>query len=390
MRRGVHLTGARQCGKTTLVKSLPLGNVRFASLDVEGQYHAANDDPIGFVERSTGETLAIDEIQKVPRLLEAIKIRVDDDDERGQYLLTGSSNLRFAKSVRDSLAGRFQTIRLRTLSEGEVHSGVGDFLQRALALDFPATITGWGKRDVLRVAFRGGYPEARQLSAADGAEWYRGYLKDLLVKDIRDVTEIRKLNALGIVADWVFAHSSKFFELNDLCAKAALTKETVATYLSALQSLYIVDCLKPWAGSDYSRLGKRNKYFAADSGFLGNILGWSEDDVYLQDDASGKLVETWVYHELAALVDCHSGFELSHYRDSDKREIDFIVEDAKATVGIEVKSGSVVSGNDFTQLKWFASHLARKRFVGVVLYSGDTTLRFGDGFLAVPLGGLTL
>jgi len=389
-RRGVHLTGARQCGKTTLVRSIADETMRLVSLDEDAYFNAARDDPYGFVMRGDGETLVIDEVQKVPALLNAIKRRLDDDDTRGQYLLTGSSNLLFAKEVKDSLAGRLRTIRLRTLTEGEVRSGKGDFIQRALVADFPAEIPGWGKRDVLHLAYVGGYPEARQLDSDELREWYRGYLNDLLVKDIRDITEIRKIDALRVVSDWLIAHSSKYFESNELCARAGLSKETLDNYLSALQALYVFDRVKPWSGSDYARLGKRGKWFAADSGFLGNVLGWNEDEVYYQDDACGKLVETWAYHELASLVDLHPEFTLTQYRDSDRHEIDFMLDNADVTIGIEVKAGSVASAADFRSMKWFASTLSRKRFVGIVLYSGHSVLRFGDGFHAVPFGALAL
>ena len=132
-RRVVHLTGARQTGKTTLAKSLGLERSRHVTLDKALYLKAAQDDASGFLGRSSGETLIIDEVQKVPALLDEIKIRVDENGERGQYLLTGSANLRFAKAIKDSLAGRMRTVRLRTLTSGEIALGTGDFLSRAFA-----------------------------------------------------------------------------------------------------------------------------------------------------------------------------------------------------------------------------------------------------------------
>jgi len=152
-RRGVHLTGARQCGKTTLSVSLSGIDFRYLSLDVPALRHAAVADPDGFIARPDGKTLVVDEVQKAPEILDAIKIRLDRDGSKGQYLLTGSSSLRFAKMVKDSLAGRLATIRLRTLALGELKGGSGNFLKRAFLRDFTGGFDQLDKRMVIHLAF---------------------------------------------------------------------------------------------------------------------------------------------------------------------------------------------------------------------------------------------
>ena len=389
-RRGVHLTGARQCGKSTLAEFVADGQMRHLTLDESIYLKAAKDDPMTFVDRRDGRTLVIDEVQKAPELLNAIKVKVDHDNSRGQYLITGSSNLHFVKEVSDSLAGRLGRMRLRTVTLGELKDGAGDFLQRAFDRDFPQTLDKFDKRDVIHCVFCGGYPEPLEFSDRSRKAWYREYLDDLLRKDIRDVTEIRKLDSLRKVAHWLLVYSSKFFEMKDMCAASGIGKETADTYLSALMALYVFDGVPPWSNSDYAKLGKRTKYYAADAGLLANLLGWNEDSAYYDDDVCGKLVETWAYHEVAALVDMWPEYELTQYRDSDKREIDFLVNGADGQIlGIEVKSGTVGEG-DFRHLKWFATHLARSRFTGVVLYSGRDVLSFGNDMFAVPLSALAL
>ena len=389
-RRGVHMTGARQCGKSTLAEFVADGQMRHLTLDESIYLKAAKDDPMTFVDRRDGRTLVIDEVQKAPELLNAIKVKVDHDNSRGQYLITGSSNLHFVKEVSDSLAGRLGRVRLRTMTLGELKGGAGDFLQRAFARDFPQTLDKFDKRAVIHCAFCGGYPEPLEFSVRSRKAWYREYLDDLLRKDIRDMTEIRKLDSLRKVAHWLLAYSSKFFEMKDMCAASGIGKETADTYLSALMALYVFDGVSPWSDSDYAKLGKRTKYYAADAGLTANLLGWDEDSAYYDDDVCGKLVETWAYHEIAALVDMWPEYELAQYRDSDKREIDFLVKGADGQLlGIEVKSGTVGEG-DFKHLKWFATHLARSRFTGVVLYSGRDVLSFGNDMFAVPLSALAI
>ena len=137
------------------------------------------------------------------------------------------------------------------------------------------------------------------------------------------------------------------------------------------------------------RIGKRAKWIVSDTGLMSSILKWNEDAVFDEPTQNGKLVESWVYHELAAQADLHGGYEITQYRDKDKREIDFLVEnDVGALLGVEVKAGALVGEDDFRHLKWFARNLARVPFTGIVLYVGKEILPFGKGFHAVPMSCL--
>jgi Predicted ATPase (AAA+ superfamily) len=306
-------------------------------------------------------------------------------------LLTGSSSLRFAKMVKDSLAGRLATIRLRTLALGELKGGSGNFLKRAFLRDFTGGFDQLDKRMVIHLAFQGGYPETLDFSPKARKGWYRDYVDDLLMKDIRDVTEIRKTEALLKVVDWMLAYTAKIFDRKTLCTAAQLSGVTIDNYLGALGALYLFDAVPAWAGSDYAKIGKRVKYFAADPGLVANQLGWKEEQVYLDGDRSGKLVETWVYHELAAISGLNQEYTITQYRDSDKHEIDFIVEnDDGDLLGIEVKAGSNLGPEDFKHLKWFSAKMSKSRFTGIVLYTGKDVLRFGEGFYAVPMAMLAV
>ena len=121
------------------------------------------------------------------------------------------------------------------------------------------------------------------------------------------------------------------------------------------------------------------------------MLGWKEDEVYYDDDRAGKIVETWVYRELSALADIAGGCTITQYRDSDKREIDFIIENENGDmIGVEVKAGSVVGDSDFTTLRWFRKNLVQSKFTGIVLHSGSEAARFGEGMYAIPCGMLSL
>ena len=387
-RRGVHLTGARQVGKSTLAEMVKFNQVRRYTFDAKKTRDAARSDPYGFVKHNKGETLVIDEIQKVPELLDAIKIILDKDASKGQYLLTGSSNLHFAKAVKDSLAGRLGRIRLRTLSLGEINNRPPSFLEVAFGQAFKNSYPELDKRDIIRIGFRGGYPEALELSDAERRTWFKEYLDDILEKDVADITEIRKTDVLRAAALWLFAHSAQFITIDELAAKVCLSKATAENYLSALRALYLFDRLPAWTKSDYAFLGKRPKWISCDTGMMAGLLKWNSEDVYLDENRNGKFIESWAYQQIAALADVAGDIDVSHYRDNKKREIDFMVERSDgALLGIEVKAGSV-SSSDFAHLKWFAENLATTPFTGIVLYSGTETLRFGEGFYAVPLSAL--
>ena len=388
VRRGVNLTGARQTGKSTLAGMVDLPKSRRYTFDDKLVRSIANTDPNGFVAHEKGETVVIDEIQKVPDILEAIKMVVDRDSSSGQYLLTGSSNLRFARAVKDSLAGRLGRIRLRTLALGELNGNPPTFLRRAFNRDFDPFYTYFTRRDVIHAAFRGGYPEILDYSPDDRSDWFEAYLDDLIEKDIQDVTEIRKLPELRATAQWLLAHTAQFFSTEELSAKAAISKVTAQNYMAALKALYVFDSIPSWTKSDYEMVGKREKWIATDSALVASILGWNESELYMDESRNGKLVETWVYQQLAAIADADGGYTISHYRDNRKREIDFMVERKDcAILGVEVKAGQA-SLDDFKHLKWFAENLAKVPFTGIVLYSGDKTLRFGEGLYAVPMSAL--
>lgn len=386
IRRGVNLTGARQTGKSTLAEGVPLPGARRYTLDDKAVRTVAQGDPCGFVRHAPGEAVVIDEAQKAPDLLDAIKMVVDTDPSPGQYLLTGSSDLRFAKTVRDSLAGRLGRIRLRTLAQGEIAGRGPRFLETAFAGTFESSYPELDKRELIHLAFLGGYPEPLAYPQADRARWMKDYLGDLLGKDIRDVTEIRKMPVLRAAARWLLAHTAQFATIDELAAKTAVSKATARNYTEALKALYLFDELPAWAGSDYPLLGRRGKWMASDTALVAGVLGWNEEQVYMDPNRAGKLAETWVYQQLAAEADAADDFALSHYRDGRGREIDFMIERADgALLGIEVKAGQVSSG-DFRHLRWFAANTPGRPFTGVVLHSGRQTLRFGEGFWAVPFG----
>ncbi|MEX1196408.1 MAG: ATP-binding protein [Pseudohongiellaceae bacterium] len=396
-RRVLVLSGARQTGKTTLAQHLSGSRTEYRTLDDFTLLEAARSDPQTFVAHDDN-LLIIDEIQRAPELLQAIKAEVDRDRTPGRFLLTGSANIRELPGVNESLAGRVRTLRLRPLAAREVARRSPDFLEavmtdnrerlsRNASLDVPCD-----KELCIRDALRGGYPEALQFGdLRDTQDWHRDYLAALLERDMRDVANIRRQDALRTLLRCLAAWSSRYMDITGIGRGLSIRRPTIETYITALETLYLVERVRPWLKTDYERIGKKDKLYFTDTGLMASCLDWRPEDVMFDGDKNGKLLETRVFTQLAAIIDAQPVPPvLYHYRDRQKREVDFVVElPDGACIGIEVKAGSVVKDSSFQHLRWFRDNLVGNRpFIGIVLYTGNHVMSFGDNLRAVPLCAL--
>ncbi|MBL4868918.1 MAG: ATP-binding protein [Pseudomonadales bacterium] len=389
-RRVLLLSGARQCGKTTLAKELIDENTEYRTLDDLTLKQAAESDPHGFVKHNK-RTLIIDEVQRVPHLLPAIKKAVDEDTRPGQYLLTGSANIQALPGVQESLAGRITKLRLRPLSRGEQYRATPQFIDRVFSNTLETPQTHYDKDSLIEMACAGGFPEALLLQGRKRRRWHIDYIDAILERDLKDITKIHRLDQMQELVRILAAWSSKFMNSSQIGSSLSLQKQALNAYINALEALYLIERIKPWTHTDYDRVGKQDKLFMADSGLVASLLGWNIDRVRFDTDRSGKLIESFAFNELAALVDASDGlYELRHYRDRQKREIDFLIErEDSAMIGIEIKSGTNLKAEDFKHLKWFGETLAGDRlFTGIILYSGEHIATFGENMLAVPFGAL--
>ena len=189
----------------------------------------------------------------------------------------------------------------------------------------------------------------------------------------------------------VAAWSGKLMDVSAIGSGLSIQRPTLESYLNALETLYLIERVPAWTRTDYGRVGKREKIFMTDAGLAASILRWRRADIDLDPDRLGKLFENFVFAELAAQIDAADGrYALHHYRDREKREIDFLIErEDQALLGIEVKASTTVTKGDFKHLSWFRDGPgAGSAFTGVVLYSGEFSLSFGDGLWAVPHSAL--
>lgn len=397
-RRVLVLAGPRQCGKTTLAQGLSSPKTIYRSLDDDALMEAAQADPREFV-RHGDELMIIDEVQRVPALLRAVKQDVDENQAPGRFLLTGSANIQSLPGVTESLAGRMRKVRLRPLTMGEICRREPTFISNAFEgrfQSFEAKRHGneliYTKNTYIREALKGGYPKAIRLQEPKEIRcWYRDYSKALLERDLKDIAQIKRKDSMAKLLEVLAAWSSKFMDISSICKATGLSRPTVESYINALEALYLVERARPWHKSDYDRIGKQEKLFMTDGGLMASILRWQFGKVQMDGERNGKLVETFVFNQLAAILEAQQDlYQLYHYRDREKREIDFIIENEDgAILAIEVKAGSAISKGTFKQMQWFRENLAAGRdFKGIVLYTGENILSFGKNLWAVPISSL--
>ncbi len=386
--RVVMLSGARQCGKTTLAKHIVSKDYKYVTLDDPYIMEAAKFDPSNFVKHDK-KTMIIDEIQHVPELILGIKIAVDNDNRKGQYLITGSANIYNLPTVKESLAGRISRVRLRPFAYGEIVGNPPMLLQRLKDKDFISN-KNYDKKSIMEIAMRGGFPEPLTLGSSKIKDWYKGYIETLVMKDLSDITNIKRQDKLQKLVEITAAFSSKFMDKSHVASSLGISRSTLDSYLNWLENIYLTDRLQPWYKTDYERVSKQSKLFINDTGLMSTILNWKLSDLEYDVDKQGKLMETFVYNQIIAQIDLQPyDVSLYHYRDREKREIDFIIETPDEIIGIEVKAGKAFDKGFFKHLKWFKANLAKgKKFSGIILYTGEHAMSLSDDMHLVPINNL--
>lgn len=386
----VLVAGPRQAGKTTLVRQLAVQRgLRYLTLDDEVTLLAAREDPAGLI-RSLDSAI-IDEIQRAPQLLLAIKKSVDEDRRPGRFLLTGSANLMALPTVADSLAGRMETLTLLPLSQSEIHRATANWLDDAFTgklLRSPAPLIG----DALTEAVLcGGYPEAiSRGTARRRAAWGKQYIDAIIQRDIRDVASIDKLDQLPRFLRALAHISGHLCNYTQLGGQVGLDSKTASRYIGVFEQMYLLKRIEVWAKNRLSRVVKTPKMQFIDSGLLATLAASSPDAIKQDRSRFGAILETFVFAELLKHTTTTDGeYQLYYYRDHDQYEVDFVVENTEGdVVGVEVKASATVKESDLRGLKRLST-LAGKHFkLGVILYDGKETLPIGDNLWAAPISSL--
>lgn len=385
----VLVAGPRQAGKTTLVRQIAEQGLRYLTLDDELTLLAAKEDPVGMI-RSLDRAV-IDEIQRAPQLLLAIKKSVDEDRRPGRFLLTGSANLMALPTVADSLAGRMETLSLLPLSQSEMQGNSANWLDAAftgkiLNADHPVVAD-----ELIETVLRGGYPEAvSRPTARRRTAWARQYIDAIIQRDVRDVAGVDKLDQLPRFLRSLAQVSGQMCNYTQLGGQVGLDSKTAARYLGIFEQMYLLTRVEVWANNRLNRVVKTPKLQFIDSGLLATLIDLDVAEIQRDRSRFGNVLETFVYGELLKHVTTAEGeYRLLYYRDMDKLEVDVVIENAAGhLVGVEVKASATVKESDLRGLKKLASVVPDHFKLGVLLHDGSETMPLGDRLWAVPLSSL--
>lgn len=390
----VLLSGPRQAGKTTLVRQLAGPTRRYLTLDDEVTRLAAREDPVGLI-RSI-DCAVIDEIQRAPDLLLAIKKTVDEDRRPGRFLLTGSANLMALPSVADSLAGRMETLVLLPLSQSEIAPAPGAssaWLDALFAGEMPVPTAPVVGDALVEKVSRGGYPEA--LTRTDSRRrktWARQYIDSLIQRDIKDIASIDKLDHIPRLLKALAQTAGQLCNYSQIGGQVGIDHKTASKYIAVFEQMYLMQRLPVWSGNRLSRLLKTPKLQFLDSGLLSVLIDFS--DPMRQRKLFGQLLESFVFAELRKQATWAEGeYGIFYYRDKDQNEVDFVIENASGEIiGVEVKAAASVSVNDLVGLKKLAGLAPQVFKAGIILYDGTETLPLGQTngrpLWAIPLSTL--
>ena len=385
----VMLTGPRQCGKTTLVRQLFEERREYVTLDDDTVLEAARSDPAGFVRGF--DSVTIDEIQRVPELLRAIKQSVDSDRRSGRFLLTGSANILTLPQVSESLAGRMEIVNLMPISRAEVLGKEPSFLKSAFGSKLVKPGPDFVGDQLVHAVLVGGYPEMlRRDDSRRRHAWARDYVKALVQRDVRDIADVERLDQLPRLLQALAHQSGHLTNFTQIGGQIGMDDKTTRKYIGILEQLYLVHRVSPWFRNELKRLIKTPKLHFVDSGLLSSLLGLTAEQILKDRSAFGAVLETFVCSELMKQIAwSDESYSLHHYRDKDQDEVDIIVEDGHgALVGIEVKASATVHASDFKGIRKLLQICDDDLKLGLVLYDGTKVVPFGNRLFAAPMSCL--
>lgn len=333
-RKIILITGARQVGKSTLVKELCEKDRTYITLDDLNIRQLAQEDPKLFLQNYKGK-LIIDEVQYAPNLFPYLKIEADNSDEKGKYWLTGSQKFELMKNVSESLAGRISILELSSLSFAEKKGFQSQLfnptkIEKRHNLDYDEIFTH---------IFQGGMPEY-VVDDIDRNTFFEDYIKTYLERDIRQLSQVGDLIRFKRFLNAVAARNGEVLNYNSLSEDADIDATTAKRWLSILEASDIIYLLQPYFSKNLNRVTKSPKIVFLDTGLCAYLCGWNTKEALLNSSTSGHYLETFVISELLKNKRNNKSdlnYDIYYYRDRDKKEIDLIIELDNVIYPFEIK-----------------------------------------------------
>lgn len=379
----VVVTGARQTGKSTLVQDLVPGGRSYFSLDDLDVVDAARRDPEALVGGSRPVTL--DEVQREPDLLRAVKRAIDKDRKPGRFLLTGSANLALMRKVSESLAGRASYLTLWPMTRREQRGlgrcGLWDDLLATRDQNWLDLLAAQPDKpeDWRALVRRGGFPTpALHLSkTTDRAVWFDGYVRTYLERDLQELSAVAALPDFRRLMRAACFRLGQLLNQTELGRDVALPQPTVHRYLNLLETSYVLVRLPAYAVNRTKRLIKSPKLYWGDTGVALHLAEGA--------DPNGAHLENLVLQDLLAWRDARlEQAELFYWRTTIGEEVDFVIEAGGRLLPIEVKASGRPRLGDARHLRTFRAEYGRKARAALLLHTGKTLEWIAPDVLAVP------
>ena len=391
----VILNGARTIGKSTLMHACAdAAGVPVHDLDDVDVRSAVAADPGLFV-RQSDEPVCFDEFQHVLTVLDAIKAELNTDLRPGRYMLTGSTRYSTLPSASQSLTGRAHVLTMWPLSQGELHGIRETFVDRVLA--DPAALVTTKLASTSRTAYEemvlaGGFPLALQRRPGPGrSRWYAGYVNMVVERDVMEIRRVRQRDVLPQVLRRLAAQTAQVLNLARIAESMELNKVTINDFVSLLEAVFLVHRLDAYGRTLSSRAGASPKVHVVDTGLGAHLMGLTGARLAQRDTAAlaefGHLLETFAINEVIKQAGWSTAApRFGHFRTHDGHEVDLVIEaDDGRVVGVEVKAGGQVPGNEFRGLRMLRDKLGDQFIGGIVLYLGQRSYTYEDRLHAVPL-----
>lgn len=378
------LTGARQVGKSTVLKNCD-SNREYVTLDDVQMREMAINEPKLFLQRHKPPVI-IDEIQYAPELLPYIKMEVDNSDKKGQYWLTGSQQFHMMKNVSESLAGRVAVLELFGLSlieikkeEGKPFIPTSDYIEEKRKKHYSISL-----QEIFKQIYNGSYPALNNNEDNDRELFYRSYLRTYLERDIRDLTSISDEISFLKFIKCVAARTGQVLKYSTLANDVGISQPTAKSWLSILVSSGIVYLLKPYYTNITKRMTKMPKIYFLDTGLCAYLTGWNSPEVIENGAMAGAFFETFVVSEIIKSYE-HNGKDapLFWYRDFDNKEIDLLIEKNGKLYPVEIK---LTANPNKSMVKSF--NVIKNYDNGGLICMYDTDIPLTENINVIPLNYL--
>ena len=381
------ISGARQVGKSTLALQLEISN--YITLDDINIYEMVKFNPKDFI-KNIEKPVIIDEIQRVPELLISIKEYIDSNRINGQFILTGSANIKGFKDISDSLAGRIGIVELYPLSLKEKYNNESNIIDIFSTNLENNILQKYSNENIVENIIDGGYPEILKIDSQKGKYlWFISYIRTYIESDAKELINIRNMDKFIKMYRLCMLRSSKLFNKNELQKEAGIDNKTFDSYFSVLEHTYQINKLQPYFNNNLKRLTKTPKIFSIDTGVLTHLLQITSKEEYEKSTFKGDILETFIFSELLkSNTYATNKANLYFYGTSDKKEIDFILEFSNKIIAIEIKASSSVSKDDFRHIYSLKNELNKEFDKGIVIYGGDIFLKIDENMYAIPIGFL--